>query len=347
VSSASSTDAARLIEYLSRENKRLRPLTILTHDHPDPDSMASAWALAYLAHGLWRLKTRIVYGGVIGRAENRIMAERLSIPIYPIKAGEIRQAAHVVLIDTQPPFKNNRFAPRRHADMIIDHHPRHPQTQADFILIDQSAGATSTILAEALLLSGLRIPKKLATAIIYGIGSETQNLGREAGPRDMAAYQAFWPFANMRMLWKISYPKRSSEFFADLARGIRNAYTCGRTIGVNLGELNSPDAVAQIADFLLTHERMSWSVVTGRYKGRLHISLRTNDPAGAAGRLLKRLLGGGNRGGGHLTMAGGSIEIGEGASEHEWRKAEEKIESAFLESRGFKTPFALSYPFRV
>ena len=39
-----------------------------------------------------------------------------------------------------------------------------------------------------------------AVAIVYGIGSETQNLGREATDRVMAAYQAFWPRANMRTL---------------------------------------------------------------------------------------------------------------------------------------------------
>src|SRR5437588_7971530 len=51
----------------------------------------------------------------------------------------------------------------------------------------------------------------------------------------------------------------------------------------------SPDRVAQIADFLLTHEKMTWSIVTCRYMRRLHVSLRTSDPTGGAGRLLKRL----------------------------------------------------------
>ena len=58
-------------------------------------------------------------------------------------------------------------------------------------------GATTTILAEALSASGLKVPQRLATAIVYGIGSETQNLGREATDRDMAAYQAFWPRAGV------------------------------------------------------------------------------------------------------------------------------------------------------
>ncbi len=338
--------ARKLLELIETSGKQLRPLTIMTHDHPDPDALASAWALAHLAQSLSKIRTRIVYGGIIGRAENRLMAERLLIPAYPLRKGEIQEAPHVALVDTQPPFRNNRFPPRRRPDLIIDHHPRHADTQAGVALIDESVGATTTILAEALIASGVKVPQRLATAIVYGIGSETQNLGREATDRDMAAYQAFWPRANMRALWKISYPKRSQNFFSDLARGIRNSFTTGSIIGVHLGPLKTPDRVAQIADFLLTHEKMRWSIVTGRYQGRLHVSLRTSDPGGGAGRLLKRILGGGNRGGGHTMIAGGSLEVGLDAAELAWHEAEETVTSAFLQSQGIKDPGLRLYPFR-
>lgn len=339
--------ARKLVEFLRKKGKGLSPMLILTHDHPDPDSLASAWALALLANALCRARARIAYGGMIGRAENRLMAERLMIPAYPLRQGELAAAEHVALVDTQPPFRNNRFPPRRHPDLIVDHHPRHADTQAGLALIDESAGATSTILVEALFAAGVKVPQKLSTALVYGIGSETQNLGREASPRDISAYQALWPRANMRALWKISFPKRPAVFFADLARGIRNAFTLRHIIGTNLGTLSTPDRVAQIADFLLTHEKMTWSVVTGRYQGRLHVSLRTSDPWGGAGRLLKRLLGGGNRGGGHAMIAGGSLEVGAHAPEIRWREAEEKVVASFLQSEGLKMGTRREFPFRA
>ncbi len=338
--------ARRLLNLFSRLGKKNGPLTILTHDHPDPDALASAWGLAHLATSLSRIRARIVYGGIIGRAENRLMVERLFIPANPLRKGELREAAHVALVDTQPPFRNNRFSPRGRPDLIIDHHPRHADTQATLALIDETAGATSTIIGEALLASGLPVPQKLATAIVYGIGSETQNLGREAGPRDMSVYQAFWPKANMKVLWKISYPKRSTNFFSDLAYGIYHAFTMRNIIGVHLSGLRTPDRVAQIADFLLTHEKMTWSIVTGRYQGRLHVSLRASIAGSGAGRLLKRLLGGGNRGGGHGMIAGGSIEVGVEAPEIKWRQAEEKVVLVFLQSQGLKDPALRAYPFR-
>lgn len=344
-----STDfhARKLLRELERRGKKLSPLLILTHDHPDPDSLASAWALAHLAQHVAKIRARIVYGGIIGRKENRMMAERLMIPASPLRKGELDGYEHVALVDTQPPFRNNRFPPRRKPDLIIDHHPRHPETGADLILIDETVGATTTMLSESLLLAGVKVSTRLATAIVYGIGSETQNLGREATARDMAAYRAFWPKANMKTLWSISYPKRSAQFFSDLARGTRNAFSARGVLITHLGAITTPDRVAQIADFLLTYEKARWTVVTGRYAGRLHISLRTSDAMGGAGRLLKKILGGGNRGGGHGMIAGGNLEVGLDASEERWREAEETVAAGFLESQGLdSSPADRVYPFR-
>ena len=337
--------ARKLLRELARLGQRISPLLILTHDYPDPDSLASAWSLAFLAHGLAKVRCRIAYGGIIGRRENRIMADRLGIPARPLRQGEIAEAENVALVDTQPPFRNNRFPPRRRPLLIIDHHPRHADTTAGLALIDEHAGATSSIMGEALLLSGLKIPRRLATAVVYGIGSETQNLGRESTARDLEVYQAFWPKASMKTLWSISYPRRPASYFADLARGIRRAFTSHGIVGTHLGPLSVPERVGQIADILMTCERTHWAMVTGRYQGRLHVSLRTDDPTTHAGRLLKRILWGKRRGGGHAMIAGGTIEVGAEEPEVKWREAEDRLAAAFLEAQGFKDA-PLTYPFR-
>jgi nanoRNase/pAp phosphatase (c-di-AMP/oligoRNAs hydrolase) len=274
------------------------------------------------------------------------MTERLWIPAYSLRKTDLEDYAHTALVDTQPPFKNNRFSPRRRPDILIDHHPRHCDTQARLALIDESVGATTTILAEALRISQIPVSTKLATAMVYGIASETQNLGREAGERDVQAYLAFLPKANLKALSRIVNVQRPASFFSMLSQGIQNAFTCRRIIGVHLGNIPNPDRVAQMADFLLTHEKMQWSMATGRYNGRVHVSLRTTNPAGEAGRLLKRLLGGGNRGGGHRMIAGGSIEVGSEAPEQKWQEAENSFTESFLKSRGIEHLSQCQYPFR-
>src|SRR5215467_2209825 len=60
---------ANLLQILDRPG----PLLILPHDNPDPDAMASAAALKYLAHSLLDKPARIALGGIVGRAENRAM----------------------------------------------------------------------------------------------------------------------------------------------------------------------------------------------------------------------------------------------------------------------------------
>ena len=272
-----SVSSLKLLKFLRKKGRKFGPLLIVTHDHPDPDGLASAWALAHLVKHICRVRSRIVYGGILGRRENRLMLESLGVPAYPIRKAD-KEAVGTALVDTQPPFKNNRFDPRRHPDILIDHHPRHAKTGGDLVLIDESVGATTTILAEALLEAGVKVSRRLATAIVYGIGSETQNLGREAGPRDVAAYLAYLPKANLKALWRITNPPRPASFFQMLLTGIRNAFVHRGIIGVHLREIPTPDWVGQRADFLLTHERMRWSVVTGLYHGRLPVSLRPHSP---------------------------------------------------------------------
>jgi len=72
--------ALELSRYLEENKSRLSPLLILAHDYPDPDALASAYALQYLAELKGGIHSRIVYGAVIGRIENQEMVRLLKIP---------------------------------------------------------------------------------------------------------------------------------------------------------------------------------------------------------------------------------------------------------------------------
>ncbi len=335
-----------LVRYLTRQRGRWARLLILTHDHPDPDALAAAWALAQLVRHCARCRSQIVYGGVVGRVENQLLLRLLRVPARPLRPQDFAEA-HVALVDTQPPFQNNRFPRDRCATLIVDHHPRHPRTTAEFSWIDPRAGATTTLLGEAVAEAGLEIPTRLATAMAYAISSETQTFARDSGPRDIAVYQRLFPRVSVRSLSKIQNPPRPSAFFATLARAVHNAFVVGRVIGVHLGPVHNQDLVAHMADFLLTHERMRWSLVTGRYRGRLCVSVRTRDRRAEAGRLLWRLLGSGTSAGGHAMIAGGSILVGERASEPAWVAVEHRVTRDFLHSQGCRDPIRPRHPYRA
>lgn len=335
-----------LNEYLKENREQLSPLLIMTHDHPDPDAMASAYGLHLLATEHYGIRSRIVYGGEIGRMENQTMKRELKIPIRPLRARDLQGDTHVALIDTQPPFGNNRFPSHRKADIVIDHHPRDRQTQADFSIIRDAYGATSTIVFEALEEVSFRISRSLATALVYGISSETQNLGREASPEDIAAYMQLYPQILTGSLAKIQHPPRSDDYFKTVGEAVRNAFVCGRVIGVHLGRIQTPDLVSQIADFLLTCHGKTWCLCTGRYRGRLHISLRSSNVKAEAGRMLQRLVGIKGAAGGHDMIAGGAVTLSENAAEEEWRRVEDGLATRLMQRLGYKreAPFDKAFP---
>ena len=117
---------------------------------------------------------------------------------------------------------------------------------------------------------------------------------------------------------------------------------------VSFGAVTTPDLVSQIADFLLAYERMRWSICTGRYDGRLFVSLRTNYRTARAGVLLGRLVRDrGGRAGGHGMIAGGSIELRQNTNEAEWARVEEQIVTDLLRYLGVRETPLFQYPFQV
>src|SRR5689334_11285796 len=72
------------VERLLKTTKGRRRPVVLTHDNPDPDSMAAAVALAFLLERRGGMAARVGYGGIIGRAENIAFVKVLRLPVSPI-----------------------------------------------------------------------------------------------------------------------------------------------------------------------------------------------------------------------------------------------------------------------
>ena len=339
--------AGRLLRFLRRQGKGMGPMLILTHDHPDPDAVASAQALAHLVRVICRAPCRIAHGGIIGRVENQTMVRILKIPVRPLRRRtDLRRFRSIALVDTQPGFGNNPFPKDAVAALVVDHHPGVRSGGASCLVVDTTAGATSVILAEALLRAGCSIPTDLATALVYGIVSETQELSRQTRDRDIAVYRRLFPLSDLRSLALIQNPQRPEDFFRTLRSSLENAFTAGPLIGAHLGVVSTPDLVSQTTDFLLTCEGMRWSFCTGRYLSRLHVSLRATRPGLHAGRLLQKVLGGKDRAGGHGSMAGGSLRLRPPVREGAWRRAERGVTRRLLRRIGLGR-FRLRFSFRT
>ncbi|MEZ4820584.1 MAG: DHH family phosphoesterase [Bdellovibrionota bacterium] len=99
-------------------------LLIVAHNHPDPDTIASAAALLEIAKILGKAKTTIAYGGVIGRAENANMVKYLKLRLTPIDRVDFKKYDRIAMVDTQPQTGNNDLPAPLVPDLVIDHHPK-------------------------------------------------------------------------------------------------------------------------------------------------------------------------------------------------------------------------------
>jgi len=311
-----------LSRYLELNKNRLSPLLILTHDYPDPDALASAYALQYLAELKGGIKSRIAYGAVIGRIENQEMVRLLKIPAYKVRNSDFRRYASVALVDTQPGFENNSFPRGRDPAIIVDQHVVGPLPEADFKLIDTDAGATSMLLARELLALEVQIPVRLATALVYGILSDTLDFYRVAKQETVETYMKLLPSCDVHVLARIQNPSRPRKFFRDLARCISKSRIRQKLIVSHLGEVDNPDLVSQMADFLMACEGMQWTFCTGRHGENLHVSLRTSISEGGAGVVLRDIFNHPRHAGGHGQIAGGKYRVGKGQGEDVWEQAE-------------------------
>jgi nanoRNase/pAp phosphatase (c-di-AMP/oligoRNAs hydrolase) len=311
------------------------PIVILPHDNPDPDALASAATLTYLFRELGKRDATIALGGIVGRAENRAMLTYLNINLIPVSSIEFGPETIAALVDTQPGRSNNSLPEGVTPTIVIDHHPAYADYGAvPYLDLRTDYGATSTILAEYLRESRLPIDAKIATALFYGIAAETQDLGREATAADVSASLFLYPYTNKRRLAKIENARVPKEYFKGFRDAIEEAKVYDKVVISVLHDVQYPDMVAEVADFLLRLDGIEWAAAMGFYNKWLHVSLRTTNRDLNAGDLLQKVLGS-KSAGGHDMIAGGRVRVEEGGVAME--KAAVRIKDRLLKSLGVET----------
>jgi nanoRNase/pAp phosphatase (c-di-AMP/oligoRNAs hydrolase) len=290
-----------------------RRALILTHDNPDPDSLASGVALAWLLETLAGVEAKVAYGGIIGRAENRALIRNLKLPVVPISRVVFDDFDLICMVDTQPE-QGNHSLPRRHfPDVVIDHHPTRPDSHlAPIADVGGPIGATSTVLVEYLRASGLAVPPAIATALFYGIKADTRDLGRQTTQQDVDAYLWLFPRTDKDALAAIEHPILPARYFALAHRAIEKAQLWDDAVLCPLGALDAPDSVAEIAERFISLEGARWSIAWGEYGNDLYYSLRTADRRANAGKLIREIIEArGGSAGGHGSMAGARLPLGD------------------------------------
>jgi len=283
---------------------------ILPHNDPDPDAVASAMALSHLLTKTLELETEIAYQGIIGRAENKALISYLDEPLQPLTAVDLASFPAVAIVDTQPGSGNNAIPLEAMVAIVIDHHPwREATATAKFADVRTEVGATSTILTEYLQAAGLEPDQQLATALFYGIKTDTIGLSRGAGPADAAAYVYLQPKVDNDALIEIERAQVPIDYFKSFDMTLRAAQLYDHLVVSYLGPMAYPDLTAEMADVLLRLEGCEWVICLGVYQDNLILAIRTRSPEGGAGRLAQAMVDRQGTAGGHGIMAGGQIPL--------------------------------------
>ena len=304
------TRAASRLDKLSAVLDGAKSMLIVMQDSPDPDAIAAAAALREIANERHGIACSLAYSGTVGRAENQALLRYLSLNTRPLQDLELDRFDRLGMVDAQPGAGNVAYDPSVRLDVVIDHHPIRRETRsARFTDVRSRYGATSSILYEYLHEAGIEIPTPLATALVYGIRSDTQELGRETTKADIDAFLALYPLANAKMLGRIVSAPLPRSYFSKLRVAIADATIYGDRIVSYLGQLDSPEMIAEAADLLLRVEEVRWSMCLGLINGYLHLSLRSMDRDPHAGKLARNLAGRRGHGGGHQTLAAAQIPL--------------------------------------
>jgi nanoRNase/pAp phosphatase (c-di-AMP/oligoRNAs hydrolase) len=283
---------------------------ILPHNDPDPDAIASALALRHLLAEKVGLEGHITYRGIIGRAENKALTRYLGHPLRRLAGADLRQSVPIALIDTQPGAGNNALPPKSIAAIVIDHHPwREGTAAATFADVRSNVGATSTILTEYLQAASIEPGPALATALFYGIKTDTLGLSRGARPADVAAYFYLQSRIDVEALAEIEQAQVPAEYFQKLNTTLHAARIHDGVIISYIGPTGRPDLAAEMADILLRLKGTRWVVCIGIYEDNLILAVRTRNRRGGAERLVQAIVGNKGTAGGHGTMAGGRVPL--------------------------------------
>ncbi len=308
-------DPKALVEVLDGHDN----VIVFCHMNPDPDSIASGLAMKQLLESRFGKVVQLCYRGIIGRAQNREMRRRLAPELQHFLDVEDQDFTAAILVDAQPQFGfNPEDLEEQDVPVVacVDHHPFVESTEdLPFFDVRPGIGATSTIMTDYLKLFSVVPSSTVATALFYGIKTDTLGLTRRTSDADRAAYEYLLPFVDHEKLMAIEAPPLTGTYFRDLKNAIDKARVYGNLVVTHIGELPYPDMVAEIADLLLKVEDASWSVCMGWFESLVYVSVRTNEPKGDAGVFIRKVVNELGQAGGHNTMAAARVKMSDAGKE--------------------------------
>jgi nanoRNase/pAp phosphatase (c-di-AMP/oligoRNAs hydrolase) len=287
---------------------RFQSAVIVMHDNPDPDAIASGWAIKQLIDQRLQIPSRLVAGGEIVRAENCHMVELLQPPLELITKLHCDEKTAVILVDCGVDATHHLWAGQTtRPTVVIDHHVTNRAGEVEFSDIRPQVAASATIAASYLKAEQLEPGTQLATALQYALKTETRGGETAYSILDRRVLNWLTRRADPELLAEIEDAPLSRDYYGDMVLALQSTFLYDDCAYCLLPRAEGPEVVGEVADLLIRCRGVR-RVFCGTVVGSdVLISVRTSHDAGSATDLLKLTLQGIGHGGGHQHRAGGKI----------------------------------------
>jgi nanoRNase/pAp phosphatase (c-di-AMP/oligoRNAs hydrolase) len=340
-------DSAKSAERRSRKRPRAtrmlralegkRNILITTHTHPDPDAIASAMALAALLRKrLPEARVHLSFKGRVGGGMNEAFVRHVSLSYLPWDDKRLTHFDAFVLLDTQP---GGAFSPLPAAfapSVVVDHHRlKTKKPCCPFVDIRTDVGATCSIVFSYFMELEVPIDRELAAAMLFAIESDLAGAAGTPSELDNIALSNLTLVADTHKLYQMRYVDLPQTYYQAYASALQNAVFNDNAIVSHIGEIDSLEKPAVMADFLLRFDQVQWSLVTGVHEDRLIMSLRCSGQKFTAAKMIRRLVKNLGDGGGHPAKAGGFVLLTNG-SDTEVERIRKTLRRRLLRALGIK-----------
>lgn len=284
-------------------------VAILMNGAPDPDSVASAMALREILNQTKPLaKCVFVATEPVNRYQNAEFIKEMKVEILMLEKVALKEYRLIALVDCQPTFfadKLGEVVPQ----IVLDHHPCKTVWHASLADVRSGYGALATIMTEYLLAARVKISKRLYTALLYGIKSDTVNFERGVSLEDIGAYYLTFSRANRELVRRIELNQIPEKFLKYFDYACQHKRRYRDRILIFLGTVESPDACVQVADFFLRVINVFYVITAGLVKDRMVIIFRGDGYRQDCGAVARKSFGAFGTAGGHRSAARVEIPI--------------------------------------
>lgn len=281
---------------------------VVAHDNPDPDAIATGWAVHCLIEERLRRPVRLVAGGAIVRAENKHMVELLDPPLTLVDELCAPPGTATILVDSQPGASNHLLSRAAiHPVALIDHHLNGNGAGVAFKDVRTDVAASASIAASYLREQRLAPGAKLATALLYAIRTETCGYETYYSPLDRSLLPWLTERAEPDLLAEIDNAPLPRAYFADLLLAMQSTFLYDDSALCLLPRAQGPEIVGEVADLLIRCQGIHRVLCGALIGDDFVVSVRTERENDSAAKLLEKTLRGLGGGGGHAHRAGGKI----------------------------------------